>query len=161
MRKFILVIAWLALSACAQEPLDFVFFDTAEKRQYHSTSLREDFDLYSPGLNINPFLILMEGPNMDDSLLQEQLAVLDRAEHGTAEKLGLVYVVSSFSGGYAQGYHVSMLEAQRLAEKLKGFRVRVLSPKGFVLKQSDSVLSVATIKQLIDDHAPRIPNNAL
>jgi len=158
MRKQILVIAWLVLTACAQEPLDFVFFDTAEKRQYHSTSLREDFELYNPGLNINPFLILLEGPNTDDAQLQEQLAVLERAEHGTAEKFGLVYVVSSFSGGYAQGYHVPTHEAQRLAGKLKGFRVRVLSPKGLVLKQSDSVLSVETIKKLINDHAPRIPN---
>ena len=159
MRRHILVIAWLALSACAQKTLDFVFLDMAENRQYHSTSLREDFELYSPGFTINPFLILIEGPNTDDAQLQEQLAVLERAEHGTAEKLGLVYVVSSFSGGYAQGYQVSTPEAQRLAGKLKGFRVRVLSPKGLVLKQSDRLLSVETIKKLINNHAPRIPNN--
>ena len=53
------------------------------------------------------------------------------------------------------------LNEKARAGKLKGFRVRVLSPKGAVLKQSDRVLSVETIKKLINDHEPRIPNNAL
>ena len=63
--------------------------------------------------------------------------------------------------GFAGIVESRALEAQRLAGKLKGFRVRVLSPEGLVLKQSDRVLSVDTIKQLIKDHEPRIPNNAL
>jgi len=56
------------------------------------------------------------------------------------------------AGGYTDGYHVPKDEARRLAGDLKGFRVRVLSPTGVVLKQSDRVISMEAIKQLMNEY---------
>lgn len=159
MRGFLLMVALIALPACAAETLDFVFSD-AGGNQYHSTSIRADFDRHYPGMNYYPFLVLVEAPDMNDPLLKEQIAVLehffDLPSAQEAEALQLVFPVmpipSPFSGGYTDGYHVPKNEAQRLAGNLKGFRVRVVSPTGMVLKQSDRVLSMNTIKQVLKNH---------
>lgn len=166
MRGFILMAALIALPACAAETLDFIFYDGGGKesgRTYHSRSLHADFEwLYdfkstSNGRRFTLFLFLIEGPNRDDPQLQEQAAIVDRLRGNHDEikaPFDFIYVFSQFAGDYTRtnGYHVPKDEAQRLAGDLKRFRVTLLSPTGVVLKQSERVLSMETIKQVLKDH---------
>jgi hypothetical protein len=131
----------------------FDFYDSSGRR-YRSTHLAEDIQRRY-GFRSTPCLVLVQTPSISHADYRRQMAILD---HLDAERLSLLYVVSSRSGLDRDRYHTTPKTAADLAANHSGFRVTLFSATGAVLARADRPFSASEVQRALAHH--RKPNSS-
>lgn len=141
--KILNYILLLILLAGCSNRLDFEFYDAME-RQYTVKTLEASFKQHY-GHSYRPFVVLVETAEINNDRYRKQLGVLEKLD---TEKINAIYVIACQSVAEKSGYHVKPDLAKKMMPKGE-FRIRVISPKGLLLKESQQDMSAEEIELLI------------
>ena len=138
----------ILLAACSRPApipvIDFEFQGAGGRPVYRSTSLGAALQR-DAGAAIQPVLVLLETPSLDDDRYRHQVAVVESLH---VEALQLVVVTACTCGMYPPGYSTTAATAQRIAAGASYFRITLLDGHGVVLRRSDTVLSPWDIEEV-------------
>jgi len=132
--------------------VDFEFQGAGGRPVYRSTSLSSALQR-DVGAAIQPVLVLLETPSLDDDRYRHQVAVVESLH---VEALQLVVVTACTCGINRSGYSTTAETAQRIAAGASYFRITLLDGHGVILRRSDTVLSPWAIEEVAmsNRHAP-------
>ena len=132
----------LLLAGCAKH-VDFEFYD-AMGRLYSTNTLEASFSQHY-GHSYSPFVILVEISDKENAQYKKQYKALEQLDW---EQVNAIYVVANKTSAETSGYYVK----PELANKMMPsgvFRIRMISPEGLLLKESQHVMSALEIEVLI------------
>jgi len=144
MKKLIFFLILISPSFIFAQILDFNFFDSnghSYQSKNYNSQLEKEFNS-----KYNLKMILLETPDLQDSLFQKQFKILNSLK---AEELNLIYVSACLNKEDKDGYHTSIITAKTLMKSRPGFRIRILNTNGKVLKESRNILASDTIKKIL------------
>ena len=124
--------------------LAFDFYDAGGKL-YRSTNLAEDIQRHH-GFYSSPRVVLVQTPSLTHSDYKRQMTILGRID---AERLNLLYVVSSRSGVARHGYHTTPKASAEVTGHSGGFRVTLFNSGQKVLATADHPLSAKELQRAL------------
>jgi len=144
MKRLISFLILISPSLLFAQILDFNFFDS-NGHSYQSKNFNVQIEKeYNSKYNLK--MILVETPDLKDSLFQKQFKFLNSMD---AEELNLIYISACFNNEDKDGYHTSINTAKTLMNSRPEFRIRILNNDGKVLKESRNILPTDTIKKIL------------
>ena len=141
MKRLLFLLIFISPSFLFAQILDFNFCDS-QGHSYQSKNFNAQIKKeYNSEYNLK--LILVETPDLKDSLFKKQFEILNSMD---AEELNLIYVSASFNNEDKDGYHTSINTARTLMNSKPGFRIRILNANGKVIKESKDILQSDSLK---------------
>lgn len=151
MKKSLLIIIFLLYSGFVNaEVLDFEFMDNSG-RTFRTTMLLAQLEQKYSYRYENVSILLIETPSPIDQDYSKQNQILDSMDHGEAEELQLMYVISCWTEEYKHGYHTSIKTAKSLAGTNKAFRVILIDVNGKVYFRNSSPISLEILRKVIKE----------